>query len=127
MSYDELIPVLRGLAGRRVEATIRTPYEDVESGSGGIWFGHFTGTVDRLAEDAGPRNDHWTLYWHPNLEHSVTVWRDAFEGAEVRGSGLSLEEVVAEGSDSATWTVDIFQQGLLVELTAYVHGDRHDA
>jgi hypothetical protein len=52
MTYDELSEALAELFGRMVEATIQTPYEDPESGSGGEWYGSFSGEVDRLGDEA---------------------------------------------------------------------------
>jgi hypothetical protein len=127
MTYDELIETLAGLSGRMVEATIRTPYEDPESGSGGEWYGSFSGEVDRLGDEAVSGTGHRTLYWREEErtrphEGSITVWRRGFEGAEVKGTDRTLEEVVAEEEEGqgTTWTVNIFQRGLLIELTIYI-------
>jgi hypothetical protein len=134
MTYDELIQLLGGLEGRVVEATIRTPYDDPESGSGGEWFGGFSGTVGHLGDEQSCGPDHRTLYWREperNRPHegSITLWRRGYERTEVRSSGRTLEEALAEYEDAlaevesgigSTWTVEIFQCGLLVELTIYI-------
>jgi hypothetical protein len=129
MTYDELLTLLEGLSGRMVEATIRTPYEDIESGSGGEWFGGFSGIVDSLGGES-PRGDHRTLYWSRESKParpdygSITVWRDGLERVEVRASGQTVEEALADGPEEhgggSTWNVDIYQRGLMVELTIYV-------
>ena len=134
MTYDELIQLLGGLEGRMVEATIRTPYDDPEGGSGGEWFGGFSGIVGHLGDEQISGPDHRTLYWREperNRPHegSITLWRQGYERAEVRASGRTPEEALAEYEDAlaevesgigSTWTVDIFQRGLLIELTIYI-------
>ncbi|HJZ36696.1 MAG TPA: hypothetical protein VJ204_10545 [Solirubrobacterales bacterium] len=129
MTFDELITVLEGLHGRMVEATIRTPYDDIESGSGGMWFGGFSGIVESLVDVEVSGTNHRTLYWRRDGEPkpdygSVTIWRDAFERADTRASGQSVEEGLAEGAEEedmvGMWHIDIYQHGLLIELIVYV-------
>lgn len=114
--------MLKGLPGRTVEVSVRLPGE----GGSDRWIAGFSGVVENLADLVHAVSDHWTVYWkmdgarpHPG---SITIWRDGFEGAEVKGSGRSLEEVVAEDDEEtgATWEIVIRQVSVIIELLIYV-------
>jgi hypothetical protein len=85
MTYDELIEALAGLSGRMVEATIRTPYEDPESGSGGEWYGSFSGEVDRLGDEAVSGTEHRALYWREEERTRPHEGRSRFGAAASKG------------------------------------------
>jgi hypothetical protein len=52
----------------------------------------------------------------------LVLLADTFENATVEGSGLSLEEVIAEEDEESgtTWEVVVRQFGVILTITVYV-------
>lgn len=81
LTVEELVEVLDGLPGRMVEANV-----SVEDGARQV--SSFSGRVEKVVPNATP-TDHWTVWWKDEAEGplapTVILWREGFEGAEVKG------------------------------------------
>lgn len=122
MTVEELIEVVKGLPGRTVEATVAVGEVDERR----HFLTAFSGTVAKVTHWKAP-TEHWTIWWEQDgapkpREGSVTIWRNGYEHAEVKGSGRTLEEVETE-DDAETgtlWEIWIWQSGTVMELLVYV-------
>jgi hypothetical protein len=123
VTFDEAIEMLHGLAGRVVEVGVRVP--DVAGESVGV--AGFSGRVSRLQRSSAVGPERWYVWFveegepKPMPGHLV-LFADTFENATVEGSGLSLEEVIAEEDEESgtTWEVVVRQFGVIVTITVYV-------
>jgi hypothetical protein len=123
VTFDEAIEMLHGLVGRVVEVDVRVPDDGGEStGVAG-----FSGRVDRLQRSSAAGPERWYMWFveeggpKPAPGHLV-LRADTFEDATVEGSGLSLEEVIAEEDEESgtTWEVVVRQFGVIVTIIVYV-------
>jgi hypothetical protein len=116
------------LPDRMVEVTYALPDHDgvlPDHDDRSRWLGGFSGEVSNVVRDTAMR-DHLTVYFKEDGARphhgSVTFWPDSFEGAEVKTSGLTLEEVQREHEegDGAIWEIHVRQAGVLISLFVYV-------
>jgi hypothetical protein len=116
--------VLKGLPGRTVDAEIGY----MDDGGEVRHMASFSGDVERVTKGrARSMPDHWYIWWEKDGKPkpgvgTVVIRDDGYEGAEAKGSGRSLEEVVAEDDETtgANWEVIIRQRGFVVTLLIYV-------
>lgn len=124
MTIEELVEVLKGLPGRTVDAEIGF----IDDGGEIRNIGSFSGDIERVTQgSARAMPDHWYVWWEADGKPkpgvgTVVIRSDGYEGAEVKGSGRSLEEVVAEDDETTgtNWEVIIRQHGFVVTLLIYV-------
>ncbi len=128
MTFEELVEVLKGMPGRMVEAEV-----GFHHGGGEITtFAKFSGGIEMVSQGgANTPTERWNVWWerdgHPKpCGPMISVHGDGYEGAEVKGSGRSLEEVVEDDDDAgancdagANWEVVIRQHGFVVTLLVY--------
>ncbi len=116
--------MLKGISGRTVEAEIGF----IDDGGEVRNVASFSGDVEKVSQGrARAMPEHWYVWWERDEKPKpgvgqVVVRSDGFEGAEVKGSGRSLEEVVAGDDESmgTNWEVIIRQYGFVVTLLIYV-------
>lgn len=123
MTFEELIEVLKGMPGRMVEAEVGFP----DDGGKITNLAKFSGDVEMISQGgAKAPSEHWYLRWQRDgmpkpCGPMISVHSDGYEGAEVKGSGRSLEEVVEDDDDAgANWEVVIRQHGFVVTLLVYL-------
>jgi hypothetical protein len=121
MDFDETIQVLKGLVGRVVEVSITLP-DDRET----IELAGFSGNVNRVERSPRGGPELWRV-WFEDRPHEpgggiVSIHRTGFEGAEVRGSSRSLEEVIEEDDETtgATWEIFVRQYRAQLSFLIYV-------
>jgi len=123
VTFDEAIEMLHGLSDRVVEVGVRVPDDAGES----VGVAGFSGRVSRLQRSSSTGPERWYVWFveegepKPMASHLV-LRADTFENATVEGSGLSLEEVIAEEDDESgtTWEVVVRQLGIILTITVYV-------
>lgn len=105
-----------------VEASVEIP----DGGNSTLHLSSFSGVVRSVKQgSARALPEHWYIWWEndgaPKPDHgTIVVRRDGFEGATVKGTELTFDEVVEEERTAGEWTVEIRQSWVIVRLAAYV-------
>lgn len=117
--------MLHGLGGRHMDVTVRLFHPGGEERI----LAAFSGTVERISRFGGSRRRHecWAVWFEETATPTPSLFvldSATFEDGEVTGTGLSLEDVMAEeeanGEAGTTWTITLRHFGVVTDVMVYV-------